>query len=454
MSIDYDSGKTDRLVENAASSKPDGNTLRKDFLWTAVGNLIYKGCQWGILVVLAKLTSVSDVGKFALGLAVVGPVVMFSQLHLRGTQATDAKNLYEFADYFGLRLISVIFVLFTSIVIGLSIYGTSLLTLIIILVALAKIIESVSDILFGLFQKSMRMDKVGKSMILKGSFSLILFIIVVSSTRSVVWGILVLGLSLFAILLGYDLPQSRFFSKITPRFRYNNLWSLAKLAAPLGVVMGIISLQANIPRYFIIKYLGEDLLGYFAAVSYVVVAADMLVLSIGEPALPRLAWYYLYNRRAFKWLLAKMLGIAFIMVLGILGFGFIFGKWFLAIAYTVDYVKYFDVFIWLLVVSSIAFLNSMLGYSLTAARLFRTQMLQGIVIGLIMAVSCAFLVPRYGLRGAAWAMLIATALKFFSAGTITLLALKRKPVVMEIDEHPPLYNHSKGFRGWEMDKMI
>jgi len=454
MSIDCDSGRTSRGTENTVDSKPEGNTLRRDFLWTMVGNLIYRGCQWGVLVVLAKLTSASDVGKFALGLAVVGPIVMFSQLHLRGTQSTDAKNLYEFADYFGLRLISVIFVLFTSIVIGLSIYGSSLLTLIIILVAFAKITESVSDIIFGLFQKNMRMDKVGKSMILKGSFSLILFAIVVLSTRSVVWGTLVLGLSWLAVLLGYDLPQTRFFGKVTPRFRYNNLWSLAKLAAPLGVVMGIISLQANIPRYFIVKHLGDALLGYFAAVSYVVVAADMLVLSIGEPALPRLARYYLCNHSAFKLLLGKMLGSAFIMGLGTLGLGLIFGKWFLAITYTADYVRYFDVFIWLLVVSAIAFLNSMLGYSLTAARFFRIQMLQGIVIGLIMAVSCAFLVPRYGLRGAAWAMLIATALKFFSASTITLLALKRKPVVMEIDEHPPLYNHSKGFRGCEMDKMI
>ena len=38
-------------------------TLRRNFSWTFVGNLVYSGCQWGMLVVLAKLGSPGMVGS-------------------------------------------------------------------------------------------------------------------------------------------------------------------------------------------------------------------------------------------------------------------------------------------------------------------------------------------------------------------------------------------------------
>ena len=55
-------------------------------------------------IVLAKLGSPEQVGQFALGLAIAAPVFMFATLRLRDVQATDAKQEYQFGDYFALRL--------------------------------------------------------------------------------------------------------------------------------------------------------------------------------------------------------------------------------------------------------------------------------------------------------------------------------------------------------------
>ena len=71
-----------------------------------MGNVVYGGCQWGILIVLAKLGSPEMVGQFSLGLAVVAPVIMLANLQLRAVQATDAKGEYLFGHYLGLRLIT------------------------------------------------------------------------------------------------------------------------------------------------------------------------------------------------------------------------------------------------------------------------------------------------------------------------------------------------------------
>src|SRR5262245_17210531 len=51
-------------------------SLRRNFSWSFAGNAVYAGCQWGMLMVMAKLGSPEVVGQFALGLAVTGPITM------------------------------------------------------------------------------------------------------------------------------------------------------------------------------------------------------------------------------------------------------------------------------------------------------------------------------------------------------------------------------------------
>src|SRR5207244_580531 len=75
--------------------------------WTLAGNTIYAGCQWAMLVVIAKLGSSEAVGAFALAFAVTAPVVMLSSLQLRVVQATDARGQFEFGHYLALRLVTI-----------------------------------------------------------------------------------------------------------------------------------------------------------------------------------------------------------------------------------------------------------------------------------------------------------------------------------------------------------
>ena len=76
-----------------------GLSLRKNFTWTLAGNVVYAGCQWGMLVVLAKLGTPEMLGQFALALAITAPVMMFAYLGLRNVLATDARSEYLFGHY-------------------------------------------------------------------------------------------------------------------------------------------------------------------------------------------------------------------------------------------------------------------------------------------------------------------------------------------------------------------
>ncbi len=45
------------------------------------------------------------VGRFALGLAITTPIILFANLQLRAIQATDVRSEYLFRDYLGLRVL-------------------------------------------------------------------------------------------------------------------------------------------------------------------------------------------------------------------------------------------------------------------------------------------------------------------------------------------------------------
>src|ERR1035438_7188079 len=137
-------------------TKPRGS-LRLNFSWTIVGNVIYGGTQWGILVLLARLGDAEAVGQFSLGLAIAAPVMLFASLSLRAVQATDARFQVQFRDYAGLRILMTITAVSVIFGIGGVLYrGETTLT--IAAFALTKGIESLSDVVYGLWQQQERME--------------------------------------------------------------------------------------------------------------------------------------------------------------------------------------------------------------------------------------------------------------------------------------------------------
>src|SRR5208282_5174062 len=263
--------KTSSLVAPGpcAAFAPRSLSLRSNFSWTFAGNVVYAGCQWGMLMILAKLGSPERVGQFALGLAVTAPIIMFCNLQLRAIQATDARHEYRFGHYLALRLATTALAL---LVIAGFACGYRLETaLVIMAVGLAKGFESLSDVVYGLLQAHERMDRIALSMMIRGPLSLLALGITVYISGSIVWGTLALAGVWGLLLIAYDIPNGvRWLDKgetFVPRWDLPSLARLAWLALPLGIVMMLISLNSNIPRYFIEHYRGERELGIFAALA-------------------------------------------------------------------------------------------------------------------------------------------------------------------------------------------
>lgn len=417
---------------------PRGLSLRVNFSWTLAGNIIYAGCQWAMLVVLARLGRTEMVGQFALGLAITAPVLMCANLNLRAVQATDARREYEFSDYLSLRILTTALAL--PVIAGITFFsGYRDTTLaVILLLGLSKCLEALSDIFYGFLQQNERMRPIAISMMLKGVLSLTALAAILFLTGSLTWAVAALCIVWALILALYDAPQSfqlrnwstpekvpRRKSFILPQVAARLAW----LAAPMGVVMFLISLNGNIPRYFIERQIGLHELGIFAAITYLMTAGGTVVGALGQSATPRLSTLYAKGERAaFSALLLKLAAIS--TVIGIAGLlvAALFGRPLLGLLYGAEYSAHTLLFVVMMAVAWLSYLGSLLGYGMSAARCFRVQAPIYFASLLATLAGCVLLIPRFELVGAALAMGAGVLVQIAAGMLVTLLAIRENAV--------------------------
>lgn len=386
-----------------------GMSLRKNFSWAFTGRVVYAMSQWGIVVILAKIGTAAMLGRFGLALAITAPVFEFLNMNLRSLLATDVQNEYQLENYIGLRIANSLLSLLMIVVIILYIGYKLEVVLVVLLIGIAKTFEAVSDLLYGLMQKCERMDYVAKSSMLKGPLSLLCMGGLIYVTNSLIIGTLGLVAVWAGLLFLYDLPNARRLLKriVKPSWDFYTLRTMAWVAMPLGVVAMLVSLNSNIPKYFIEEYHGEAMLGYYTAMAYILVAGTTVITALKQSAISRLAIYYLNNRAAFIRLIIKLCGIGLIVGLAGVCISLLFGRPLLRIFYGADYAEHVKVLVWLMIAGTSIYMYAFISAAMTAMRIIRIQAAVTAFSVFICLVAAHLLIPNYGQIGAAWALLAA-----------------------------------------------
>ena len=142
-------------MNNVKPIRGQSQGLSRDVIWMVAGNAFYVGCQWGVLVATVKCGTAEMVGQLSLGFAICAPIFLFCQLRLRAASATDSGCEYEASEYLALRLFCTSIALLGVLLICIPGHFAMQTTLTILGVAVAKAIESGSDLFYGfLFVKS------------------------------------------------------------------------------------------------------------------------------------------------------------------------------------------------------------------------------------------------------------------------------------------------------------
>ena len=371
-------------------------------------------------MVLAKVGSSELVGLYVLGLSITAPVFVCASLQLRAIQATDAQSEYGFADYLALRLVSTLAALLLASTIAWLVGHRDTALWAVVLVAVAKSAESFSDVIYGLLQQRERMDRVAQS---KACHGLALLVGVgggALATGSIVGAAGGLVVARLLVLLGCDIPAAvwvtgetgswirRTCKLLRPRFDARQLLGLCSMGLPLAIVTLLVSLEMNIPQYFVTHHLGLAELGVFGAVAALITAGGMFTRAMNQVASPRLAaMHHAGDSQGFRRLLARML--AAYLVLGGLGLAVVpvIGRWLLVTLFRSEFGDHVDLLLVVMLAAAAAYLSGALTTAMIALRAISSQLPLRLLTAATSLVICLLLVPEHGLYGAGWALVCA-----------------------------------------------
>jgi len=432
------------VLASPSPSITRGLSLRANFSWTFVGNAIYSACQWGALVALAKLSSPVIVGQYALGMAIATPVTSLTGLQMRPVIASDVKQTYKFGEYLGCRLASTALAMLIILAIPLILHSGPTMTMLTFVIGLALAIESISDIYYARLQYIDRMDRIAKSQILRAPLSLMALCFGIYFTGKLNWAVALTVFVRAAVLLGYDrrvqthssepldanspascLDFEHLKQTLRPRWELRNMGRILWLALPLGIVAMLVSLNSTMPRYFIQWKLGTRELGIYSALAFLMSAGNLLVSALAQAVFVPLARYYAEGRRrAFTFLLLKLMGIGTVLGAGGIFVAWIAGPKLLAIIYRPEYAAESRLLVWFMVVAWIGYLGQFMGGAMTSARLF-TQQIPLFALGVLcITVGSYLLVPRMGLQGAIIASIVGLTVQLVVSAAILGYSLK------------------------------
>ncbi|MEC1525878.1 oligosaccharide flippase family protein [Neobacillus niacini] len=412
------------------------NLLLKNISWTFFGNIIYSACQWAILSIIAKVGSSLILGEFNLAFAITTPIFLFSSLQLRSVVATDHKNEYSFQEYFQLRFLLSILSLVAIIILAMFLNYDLVFSLVLIGIALIKFFESISDIFYGKFQQEERFDDISKSLIIRGILYIVLYFIGVFFLNSLLIGVILVNVS-FIFLLYYD------FKKLNERIHFKldrkKLVMLTKKSIPLGLVVLIISLIDNVPKYFIEYNIGTSELGYYTSIVYVTIIGSTIVNAFGQASMTRLSLYFQQKKLAqFIKLQIQLIIFTIILGLSLVAFVYLVGDKLLVLLYNSDFANYYDEFKLIMIGAVFLFISSIFGYGITAARYFKVQPFILSIVLLSNAIF-SFILIKDGIYGISIAYLLTSIINFLCHLCVFIYILRTSKKGEANDQSAPSY---------------
>jgi O-antigen/teichoic acid export membrane protein len=396
-------------------------SLRRNFSWTVLGEVVYAGCQWAMLVVLAKLGTPELLGQFALGVAVTAPVVMFSNLQLRALQATDPTPGGNFAPYFTLRLLASAVALLIIGVLALRASQDATVRAGILLIGMAKAVEAISDIFHGRLQQLGDLKWVSISLTLKGLLSLAAVAVAIYLTGRLVPVCLLLLVSWLAVLLavdvpcvaragGYHLEPSGWRSVFVLCLEPHALKRLFMLGLGLGLTAMLISLKVSVPRFVLEQYWQDHAVGVYAALASLMQLSNLPAAALGIAASSRLGSCFAGSDwPQLRRLLVRLLGVSFLFGAAGLIAALVAGRLILTVFYSAEYAVAHQAFTWLMVAALAGNLCCILNWAVLAARYVNAQIPLHLGVLLVTVAACYLWVPAAGVDGAAWGVVAASA---------------------------------------------
>lgn len=382
-------------------------TIGANIGWTLLSSMTLAGCQWLVMVAIARLGTAQQLGQYSLAVAITGPIVMLCRLNMRTVMVTDAKSVHPFADYFSTRLVLAVAGLLLIGVYAFASHQDGAVSLALLALMAMKAAESQSEIIYGALEKQGRFRIVSASALQRGVLLVLVVAVLLWRDASLNAALLATGLAWFLVLLLHDMPAlSRGHDVEWLNANWRRMARLARDCLPTGLVMLMISVNVNLPVYFVSHALGIEQVGYYSSIASFVSIGGLGAAAASQAMAARMARAFHDDRESFWRQIRRLMWISVAVVLCAVLLALVWGGPVLALLYGPDYADKGNVLVWVALATGLSVPVAFLGLALTIARRFGHELVLTMASIVVVSASAAWLVPAAGISGAAISLVL------------------------------------------------
>ena len=309
--------------------------IQKNMLWNVAGSVGFIGAQWMMTILIVHLAGYTEAGYLSLGLSLTNLFTNIAYFCIRNYQVSDGAGKYSADLYVTHRVVAafVAFTLYTLFVLanGYSLYVTAFLLLFMVY----RLHEPVVDVFHGIDQKAWRLDLAGQSFLLRGLFTLAAFVLVEKLTGNLVLTTLVMAGIAYGVIWLFDIPGARRCTAFSLQFDRERLLSLTRECFPLFLYALCLNAVVPIPRYFLEKLSGSEVLGFYSSVAIPASVVQLLSSYVFTTFTALFADYAARKAKKPFMALFLKLGAAVILLIALaLGGSALLGEWALVLLFT------------------------------------------------------------------------------------------------------------------------
>jgi len=380
-----------------------------------------------VLFFLARLTDQATVGIYSLALAIVTPFFVLAQLGMRTVTLTLEPEA-SFRHYTGVQSGSVALALIAAtFFVTLT---TPELTVIVLLAGLLKIADAFSDFLSGPLQRHGRSSIVFKASLIAAIAVSVAVGLVLYFTRSLVPTLIVLaGTSLLAAYLLLFRPAERVSHAAEhlvgprPTASRPEIKRIIAAGLPLGIAMSMMSLISTVPQYVVTANDGPAETARLAVLLYIYALADIVTGVVSQAWIPHAQEQMRTLSTKIPVLSVSLRGSTMwtLIYVPVVVAGLFLSSWLIPIVFGADYTLSVEEAVPL----GIAIVLLPAAHFMGTAVAIRNDYLHALTLAFASTAlslgTCLVLIPRLGIAGAFWALVVAVGTRAVIAASIVYL---------------------------------
>lgn len=377
---------------------------KRDFIWNLIGTSINSFNSLFFMIVINHINLKSEAGVFTYAYSLICLFFILATFYNRVYQISKSDK-FSSKDFILYRVLSsiltVIIVFLFSIINGYNLFKLS----VIMLICLFRMIEAISDAVYGVLQYKGYLYKSGISLSLKGIIGLIGFTLVDYFTKSITLALVSLIILNLAFFYFYDYKNVKEY--LNGKVSFNNILLILKETLPIFIYSFLAMYVANICKYMLDYFDTEEAQNIFGIIfmpstviglcsAYIVVP---IITSLND--LLKSKKYKEFNKLVSKMMII-LVGVGVVAIIA----AYVLGIPVLNVLYGMDLSNYKNLLLLVLVGATFYTLANVYSQVLVLLNVHKMQTLIYVVMSIVSTLICYFLISSYKLSGSVYSYVI------------------------------------------------